>query len=167
MVERHYAESLLALGLIGEATRILDLGSGAGFPGWVLAAALEKATVWLVESRKRKVAFLRSAATRAELSCRIVGARVSRHQPLTSLLDADGRSVGSIDLVTIRAVKITDDIWAGLRPGLATGARVLRWEGSEAVAPLPGAERGRALPLPGRQGTIQEWCLTEKRAVLA
>lgn len=157
MLERHYAESLLALPLVGQASRILDLGSGAGFPGWVLAAALPAARVWLVESRERKVAFLRAAAARAELSCTITGARVSRRQPVTTFLDAAGRAPGAIDVVTIRAVKITDDLWAGLRLGLADGARVVRWEGTEPVEPVPGAVTNRSVSLPGRSGRIREW----------
>ena len=44
----------------GEGRRILDLGSGAGFPGLVLAAASE-AEFLLVESRRKRVSFLRTA----------------------------------------------------------------------------------------------------------
>jgi len=160
MVERHYAESLMARSLVAGADRILDLGTGAGFPGWVLAAALPAATVWLVESRQRKVAFLRSAAARAQLSCRVVDARVSRRQPVTSLRGPEGEEVGAIDLVTVRAVKLTEDLWGGLARSLAAGARVLRWEGTEDVAPVPGAIAGRTVRLPAGKRRIQEWLVT-------
>ncbi len=40
IVERHYVESLAALPLMArDAASLADIGSGAGFPGWVLAAA--------------------------------------------------------------------------------------------------------------------------------
>ena len=41
IVERHYGESLMALGIVGsssESRTLLDVGSGAGFPGLALAA---------------------------------------------------------------------------------------------------------------------------------
>src|ERR1700686_4562734 len=56
---RHYGEALAALPLIPEATgRAIDLGSGAGFPGLVLAAARPLLAMTLVEVRERKWSFL-------------------------------------------------------------------------------------------------------------
>lgn len=65
--ERHIADSLQLLPLLpyGTAT-ILDLGSGAGFPGLILAIA-SGLRVDLVESDKRKAAFLIEAAARLGL----------------------------------------------------------------------------------------------------
>ncbi len=151
IVERHYAESLRALPLLGDASTVLDLGSGAGFPGQVLAAARPDRRFWLFESRVRKASFLRAAADKAELSCRIVNARVSARHPVTATV-----AEGTIDLVTVRGVRIDRDIWAGLEPGLAFGARILRWEGPSA-APWPQASLGRVVELPGHGRRIQEW----------
>ena len=69
-VDAHVADSLSALTLepVRAATRIADLGSGAGFPGLVLAIARPEARVALVESAGRKAAFARAAA--AELGLR-------------------------------------------------------------------------------------------------
>lgn len=156
LFERHYAESLRALPLVGGSGRLLDLGTGAGFPGWLLAAALPRSRVWLVESRARKAAFLRAASDRAELSCRVVGARVSRRQPLASVLGSEASSAGGIELITVRAVRMTEDIWEGLVSALAPAARVLRWEGAEEVEAIPGCRRGRHVELGGRR-KIQEW----------
>jgi len=157
IVERHYAESLAAVPLLGAAATLLDLGSGAGFPGCVLAAARPELDVWLVESRARKGAFLRAASAKAKLSCRVVDARVSRRHPVTERVQA-----ASIDVVTVRGVRVDSDIWRGLEPALADGARVLRWEGDGVVEPWPRAEMGRTVELPGRGRKIQEWlCLEE------
>ena len=51
-VGRHVADSLTALQLpfVAAARRVAHLGSGAGWPGLALAAALPDAHVWLVES---------------------------------------------------------------------------------------------------------------------
>ena len=152
IVERHYAESLRALPLIEEASAVIDLGSGAGFPGWVLAAARPDSNFWLFESRARKVAFLRAATAKAKLSSRIVDARVSRRHPVTETVAA-----ATIDLVTVRGVKIDSDIWAGLEPGLVSGARILRWQGATPVDPWPSASAGRTIELGGEGNTIQEW----------
>ena len=67
---RHFGESLAALPLIPRSARQgLDLGSGGGFPGLVLAAARPNLQMTLVEARERKWAFLIAAARRASLPC--------------------------------------------------------------------------------------------------
>ncbi len=152
IVERHYAESLRALPLLEGASVVLDLGSGAGFPGCVLAAACPDLEFWLFESRRRKASFLRAASARAQLSCHVVDARVSRRHPVTEVVPS-----ATIDLVTVRGVKIDRDTWEGLVPGLAAGARILRWEGVAALDPWPEAKAGRTLELGGRGRKIQEW----------
>jgi len=61
---RHVADSLQLLDLAPEARLWVDLGSGGGFPGLVVACALAGrpgALVHLVESNNRKAAFLREA----------------------------------------------------------------------------------------------------------
>jgi 16S rRNA (guanine527-N7)-methyltransferase len=62
---RHVADSLQLLDLAPNARLWVDLGSGGGFPGLVIACALAEtlgAQVHLVESNARKAAFLREAA---------------------------------------------------------------------------------------------------------
>src|SRR5215467_2534918 len=61
---RHVADSLQLLDLAPEASLWVDLGSGGGFPGLIIACALADksgAMVHLVESNNRKAAFLREA----------------------------------------------------------------------------------------------------------
>jgi 16S rRNA (guanine(527)-N(7))-methyltransferase RsmG len=66
--QRHIADSLQLLPLLPPAGPIADLGSGAGLPGIVLAAALPEREVHLVESDRRKSAFLIDAAGRMGLA---------------------------------------------------------------------------------------------------
>ncbi len=65
----HVADSLagLVFGELRAARAICDVGSGAGFPGLVLAAALPQARVDLLESLGRKCAFIERAIAAAEL----------------------------------------------------------------------------------------------------
>ena len=63
----HIADSLVGLEVpaVGEAARIVDLGSGAGLPGLVLAIARPEAEVVLVESVGKKCAWLERTASSA------------------------------------------------------------------------------------------------------
>jgi 16S rRNA (guanine527-N7)-methyltransferase len=62
----HYAESLLGARLIGEATSVLDVGSGAGFPAVPLAVARPDVQVTALEANQKKSLFLKEV--RDELS---------------------------------------------------------------------------------------------------
>lgn len=63
----HYRDSLEALPLL-PAGPIVDIGSGAGFPGLVLAAAEPDRQVTLVEPRRKRASFLRTAAAATSLT---------------------------------------------------------------------------------------------------
>lgn len=140
VVERHYGESLAALPLLPPAPAVLvDVGSGAGFPGFVLAAARPNLTVTLVEAQERKWAFLEAACRRAALPCRCLNARVA------SPLPADFPAV--IDLVTARA--IAPEALAPLLERLAPTGRVLLWTTS--TPELGGLAAGRTIALPGSE----------------
>ena len=65
---RHYQESLQALHVVDRARRIVDLGSGAGFPGLVWSCLHPEKEVVLVEAARKKAAFLREARHRLSLS---------------------------------------------------------------------------------------------------
>jgi 16S rRNA (guanine527-N7)-methyltransferase len=72
IVIRHYCESLFfaaRLPATGDTVQVLDLGSGAGFPGIPMAVMKPAWRVILVESHKRKAVFLReSSRTLANVS---------------------------------------------------------------------------------------------------
>ena len=77
---RHLADSAQLLALVPRGTSPwLDLGTGAGFPGLVIAAMKPEATVALVESRKKRVDWLVRAAIELELpNCRVEGRRLEQ-----------------------------------------------------------------------------------------
>lgn len=64
---RHVADSLQLVPLLPDTGPLADLGSGAGLPGLVIAIALPDREIHLVESDRRKAAFLIEAAARLAL----------------------------------------------------------------------------------------------------
>lgn len=79
--ERHFADSAQLFALLPAGTQVLvDLGSGAGFPGLVLAI-LGVPEVHLIESDGRKAAFLREVA-------RVTGAPATVHAQRAEQADA-------------------------------------------------------------------------------
>jgi 16S rRNA (guanine527-N7)-methyltransferase len=68
IVEKHFADALVAARYCRGATTIIDLGSGAGFPGLIIAIQYPDASVTLVESRLKKASFLVDTARAANLA---------------------------------------------------------------------------------------------------
>ncbi len=96
---RHFADSAQLLRLVPTRYAWLDMGSGAGFPGLViaiLAAGQPGFTMQLVESDTRKCAFLRDVARQTSAPVEIHNARVESA--------ASQLKVGSVDVVTARAL---------------------------------------------------------------
>lgn len=142
VVERHYGEALAALPLLGSkpGQTLMDLGSGAGFPAIVLASVRPDLHVYLVESRERKWAFLKSVVRRCGLSCRCLNARVEASLP-TGLPDR-------IDLVTSRAVALPRSFFE-LVIAHSPGVRFLLWYGEAPLDLPPGARVDRTIDLAG------------------
>ena len=144
-VERHYAESLAGLSLI-EGGRLLDVGSGGGFPGLVLAAARPELETVLIERRQRKAAFLRSAARRMGLSVAVLEGDLRTVLPQARLQ--------AVDSVTLRAVRLEADEWRVVLNAAKTDAAVVLWEGTEAPDRPGGLREERVIELAGRKSRI-------------
>ena len=98
------ADSLSGLEVreLSSARRIADIGAGAGFPGLVLAIAIPRAQVDLVESAGRKTAVIDRLIQAAELgNARSITARVEDYARVPVALGG-GRE--AYDVVTARAV---------------------------------------------------------------
>lgn len=97
---RHFADSaqLVALMGAGAPKSWVDLGSGGGFPGLVVAILLwdQGTRVTLIESDRRKCSFLREVARQCGITVDIVTARIETA--------ANTSSVGAADVVSARAL---------------------------------------------------------------
>jgi len=71
LVSEHVLDSLSLCPLLGHAGSLVDIGSGAGFPGLVLAIVMPELTVTLVESVGKKAGFLASVSERLGLAPRV------------------------------------------------------------------------------------------------
>lgn len=141
---RHIADSLQLFHREPSARRWLDLGSGAGFPGLVIAVMLksrfaahshdaavdeagDESRVHCVESNARKCAFIRHAA-------RISGIPVTVHN--ARIEDIIAGFVGQVDVVTARALAPLPKLLAWTSPLLKTGVTGLFPKGDQAEAEL-------------------------------
>lgn len=120
----HVADSLtgLEVGDLREARRIADIGSGAGFPGLVLAVALPEARVDLVESVGRKCEFIQRAIDAAG----IANARVLNERS-EALAAGEGRE--TYDVVTARAVGRLSTLAELASPLLREDGVLVAWKG--------------------------------------
>lgn len=123
---RHVADSLQLVPLAGEGVRRwVDLGSGGGFPGLVVAAVLAErdgVDVTLVESDTRKAAFLREAARIAELPATVLPARIEQIAP---------QIAAGVEVVSARALAPLPRLLELAHPFLAQGARGLFLKGQD------------------------------------
>ncbi|MCB2102432.1 MAG: 16S rRNA (guanine(527)-N(7))-methyltransferase RsmG [Rhodobacterales bacterium] len=116
---RHVLDSAQLRPLIPPGAVVVDLGSGAGFPGLVLAA-LHDGPVHLVESDLRKGVFLAEAN-------RLLGGRAILHNVRIEAAD-----LPPADVVTARALAPLDRLLALARPLLAPGGKCLFPKGARA-----------------------------------
>lgn len=127
---RHVADSLQVLAAAPEALRWADLGSGAGLPGLVIAAALAGrpgAMVHCIESRQGKAAFLREAARRMGVPVQVHADRIE---------SVTKRWTGPVDVVTARALAPLADLLKLSAPLLKTGARAVFLKGQDVGSEL-------------------------------
>jgi 16S rRNA (guanine527-N7)-methyltransferase len=142
IVERHFLDSLsLVPHIPASAATLVDVGSGAGFPGAVLALVLPQLRVTLWEPNQKKVAFLHT---------------VAQALPLPNLSVSPRRADGPLpdserfDCASSRATLALPD-WLRLGAGLVRpGGIVLGMEGADRHALPPSARRHPVSESPSR-----------------
>jgi len=133
LLESHFLDSLTLLPLLDPCPEpgLVDVGSGAGFPGLVVKLARPDLLVTLVEPRQKRTAFLRQVIR--ALGLRGIEVRESRLEK-TAPEFADWR--GTIPLFTSRAFTALGDFLDLCAPFTAPGGRVICMKGRKAEAEL-------------------------------
>jgi 16S rRNA (guanine527-N7)-methyltransferase len=138
---RHVVDSLSGVDVLRRRgiSRVLDIGSGGGFPGLALAIAVPLRHLCLVESTGRKAAFLTVAA--AAVMARIPGLRV---EVAAQRAEALARTPGwreTWEAVTVRAVGPLGELMELAFPLLERGGCLVAWKRGALEAELAGARR--------------------------
>jgi 16S rRNA (guanine527-N7)-methyltransferase len=132
---RHVADSLQLLPLASDANVWIDLGSGAGFPGLVIACALAGrpgAAVHLVESTGKKTAFLQEAVRVTQVPASVHRIRIE---------DFVRDWSGTPDVICARALAPMKTLLGYVHPLMKTGAQALLLKGQDVDAELTEASK--------------------------
>jgi 16S rRNA (guanine527-N7)-methyltransferase len=134
IVRRHFGESLFVAQHLPACSTLLDLGSGAGFPGLPIQLARPALRVTLAESQNKKASFLREAVRTLGLATEVWADR--------------GENISTerkFEVVTLRAVDNPAVALELARTRLAPGGLIAHLTSSPGsggtLFPVPGAER--------------------------
>jgi 16S rRNA (guanine527-N7)-methyltransferase len=132
--ERHVLNSAAVAEAVPEGARVVDVGSGAGLPGIPLGLARPDVELTLVEPMARRVEFLEEVAAElaapAGLRWRVVRGRAEDRSVVSA--------VGTVDVVTARAVAPLPRLVGWVRGLMRPGAQLVALVGARALAELPG-----------------------------
>ena len=154
--DRNYLDCIapLAIGLPAARASLIDVGSGAGFPGIPLAICLPETRIVLMDSLGKRVEFLHSVIEALHLNARAVHLRAEDGARKPEYREA-------FDLATARAVAPLNLLCEYLLPFVKPGGRMLALKGPGLDEEVAAAEnalsilggrflRSDALPIPGR-----------------
>ncbi len=133
---RHFMDSLAlpALDLIDAGARVIDVGTGAGFPGLPIAILRDSVQVVLLDSMKKRTAFLASVADALELkNVEVVTARAEDY--------ARSPARERFDFALSRAVAQLNVLLEYTMPFVRVGGAVLSWKGPAAPEEIAAAAK--------------------------
>jgi 16S rRNA (guanine527-N7)-methyltransferase len=122
--ERHLLNCAAVAELVPAGVHLIDVGSGAGLPGLVLALARPDLSVTLVEPKLRATTFLTEAVTSLRLEARVTVVRARAEEC--------GGRLPAAEVVTARALAPLARLAGWCLPLAAVGGRVLALKGESA-----------------------------------
>ena len=130
--DRHLLNCAVVADLLPPSARVVDVGSGAGLPGVVLALVRPDIAVTLLEPLARRVTFLAECRERLDLA-NVTVLRGRAEEP------AGRAQLGGADVVVARAVAPLDRLVGWCVPLLTPGGRLLALRGESAEEDAAGA----------------------------
>ncbi|MCD8208379.1 MAG: 16S rRNA (guanine(527)-N(7))-methyltransferase RsmG [Bacteroidales bacterium] len=131
---KHFADSCIGAGFIGYGAKVMDIGSGAGFPGVPLKIVRPDLSVFLVESIGKKCSFLNSLVENLLLS----GVQVFEDR--AELLAGEIIHRERYDCVTARAVAPLNSLCELALPFVRLGGKFLAYKGKDVSAEIDEAQ---------------------------
>lgn len=133
VIRRHFLDSIAVVPYLTPAGRLMDVGSGAGFPGLPLKIVLPAKEVLLVEARRKKANFLREVSRRLNIEgLQIIEGRLE---------DLKAKEIGLFDEVVTRAFGDTDLFLKLSSPLLSRRGRSLILHGPKGAELFPRLKR--------------------------
>ena len=167
-VDRHDLDSVapLAQGLLAQNARVIDVGTGAGFPGMPLLILRPDLQMTFLDALSKRIAFLQDALKRLNLTATALHARAED----AARMDMHRESY---DAAVSRAVASSATLQELTLPFVKTGGLAIAWKGpgvqDELVAAkraafvLGGTVRGISpAPVPGREDWAHCLLITDK-----
>ncbi|HSG96201.1 MAG TPA: 16S rRNA (guanine(527)-N(7))-methyltransferase RsmG, partial [Afifellaceae bacterium] len=124
---RHIEDSLQLADMAGPARHWVDLGSGAGFPGLIVAIARAGEPdfrVTLVESNRKKSAFLRAAIRATDAPARVFAGRIENYE---------SDQTNQLDVISARALAPFADLCRLVFPLMRAETRLILLKGQDFV----------------------------------
>ena len=131
--EKHFADSVLGSSLIKQGARVVDVGTGAGFPGIPLAIVRPDIRLVLIDSLGKRVNFLREVCERLGIAAEAIHARAE------DAARAEGLR-GGFDCAVSRAVAPMNVLLELTSPFVKVGGVSLMYKGSAAREELSSCE---------------------------
>lgn len=127
MAVKHVTDSLAPVPMIEAGSKILDIGTGGGFPGLPMKMVENSFEITLLDSSRKKVNFLRQVI----INLRLKGIKAvhSRGEDLSS----EPGMTESFDVVICRAFSSLDTIYSMALPLLAENGKILAMKGKDAA----------------------------------
>ncbi len=126
IVEKHFVDSLYGAAIIGESEkpekRVLDIGSGWGFPGIPLKIVMPELHVTLLDSVGKKVKAMNHFVEQLELK------NITAIQERAEVLAKNPEHAGKYDFVVSRATAYITDILFWARPFLAKWGKIILYK---------------------------------------
>lgn len=153
MVDRHYVDSLSALKyevFPSTATRLVDVGTGAGFPGLPLAIACPHLQVTLLDALQKRVDFLQDVISTLSLQ-NVKAIHMRAEDAASSSLYRE-----QFDIAVARALAALPTLLEYVLPFVKVAGTALLWKGPKVLEELPdsrpvahllGAQIGQAIPV--------------------